>query len=120
MNRNIQSDHVDCLDGLRGIASIWVFVGHAAILTGVRVWFIDSPGLAVDLFITLSGFLMAFHYRHRREAEPWESPYTWSRFWIRRFFRIAPLFYALLIVAYFVGPILGSKPNHPLENLHAY
>lgn len=52
----------------------------------------------------LSGFLMAHNYRLRRESEPWARPSTWGVFWVRRWFRIAPLYYLLLVVALSVGP----------------
>ena len=51
---------------------------------------------------------MAHHYIERKEKEPWNSRNTIALFWIRRFFRIAPLFYLLLIVAFILGPWLGE------------
>jgi peptidoglycan/LPS O-acetylase OafA/YrhL len=54
----------------------------------------------------LSGFLMVFHYQLRQKKEPWEAPSTWSAFWIRRFFRIAPLYYVMLFAALALGPIV--------------
>ena len=98
--------HIDCLDGLRGLAALWVLVGHACILTGRPIPIIDEPDLGVDLFVILSGFLMAFHYQLRAAKEPWESPSTWTSFWQRRFFRIAPLYYVLLAVALVAGPMI--------------
>jgi len=44
----------------------------------------------------------------RKEKEPWTSKRTIGLFWIRRFFRIAPLFYVLLAVAFIIGPYLGE------------
>lgn len=98
--------HIDCLDGLRGLAALWVLVGHACILTGRPIPLIDEPDLGVDLFVILSGFLMAFHYQLRAAKEPWERPSTWASFWQRRFFRIAPLYYVLLAVALLAGPMI--------------
>lgn len=99
---------VDCLDGLRGLAAVWVFVGHTLQLAGWRIPLLASPGYGVDLFIMISGFLMAFHYIERRSRERWEAPSTCLTFWIRRFFRIAPLYYAALAVAIAIGPWLGE------------
>ena len=49
------------LDLLRGIMPVWVFLSHAAIWTGalpqLRQIFI-AGGVAVDVFIFMSGFLM--------------------------------------------------------------
>ncbi|MBB3392718.1 peptidoglycan/LPS O-acetylase OafA/YrhL [Rhizobium sp. BK275] len=97
---------VDCLDGLRGLAALWVLVGHAHLLTGFSVPVIGDPDLGVDLFIMLSGFLMVFHYQRRKEREPWEASSTWITFWIRRYFRIAPLYYVMLVAALTLGPFI--------------
>jgi peptidoglycan/LPS O-acetylase OafA/YrhL len=101
--------HIRALDGLRGYAALWVLLGHASLLSGARLKIIDQAGLAVDLFMLLSGFLMCFHYMERRGAEPWERPKTWMLFWTRRFFRIAPLYYVALLAALLAGPVLGES-----------
>lgn len=104
-----EAGHVPWLDGLRGIAALWVLVAHTMILTGVPGVPVLSWGeLAVDLFMLLSGFLMAHHYVLRREREPWPSRSTFYTFWLRRFFRIAPLYYVLLAVALVFAPWLGE------------
>lgn len=103
-----RSNHVDCLDGLRGIAALWVVIGHAMKLSGWGFRPFSDPDLAVDLFIVLSGFLMAFHYIRREDREPWPAKSTWAVFWLRRFFRIAPLYYVALAAALILGPHLGA------------
>ncbi|HEY9066780.1 MAG TPA: acyltransferase [Burkholderiaceae bacterium] len=97
------------LDGLRGLAALWVLIGHVLILSGVKVSLLSSPNYAVDLFILISGFLMTFHYGERRLQEPWQQLSTWRTFWLRRFFRIAPLYYVLLAAALIVGPWVGES-----------
>jgi peptidoglycan/LPS O-acetylase OafA/YrhL len=107
---SLAPDHVPWLDGLRGIAALWVFLSHVQILSGMGfVPLVSWGGLAVDLFMMLSGFLMAHHYLLRQDREPWGQPATWVSFWLRRFFRIAPLYYLLLVVALAVGPWLGDQ-----------
>lgn len=96
------------LEGLRGIASLWVLVGHISLLTHCHITLISSPGIGVDLFILLSGYLMAKNYVERQHKEPWQHRSTIRKFWTRRFFRIAPLYYLLLIVALFYGPWFGE------------
>ncbi|WP_311030830.1 acyltransferase family protein [Mesorhizobium koreense] len=119
---------VECLDGLRGIAALWVLFGHAMILTGFSLPIVGHPDLGVDLFILLSGFLMVFQYQLRRETEDWAAPHTWVAFWTRRFFRIAPLFYLMLAAALILGPFiyenrvfidtfLGRTPQNPARYL---
>lgn len=101
---------VDCLDGLRGIAALWVLVGHTMMLTGLNLPVIAQPDLGVDLFIMLSGFLMVLQYQLRSEFEDWSRFRSWAAFWTRRFFRIAPLFYVALLAALLLGPeIYGDR-----------
>ena len=97
---------VECLDGLRGVAALWVLAGHMMILTGFRLPLVSKPDLGVDLFILLSGFLMMFQYRLRAASEDWNAPGTWAAFWTRRFFRLAPLFYVTLAAALIAGPAI--------------
>jgi len=61
------------------------------------IW--GSPALAVDGFMILSGFLMAYHWvlREERFQSFWQQA---KDFYIRRFFRIAPLYYSLLIIVF--------------------
>lgn len=99
-------NRVEALDGLRGLAALWVLVGHAMILTGFAVPLISQPELGVDLFILLSGFLMVFQYQLRSHKEDWTAPATWAQFWVRRYFRIAPLFYVMLAAALIFGPAI--------------
>jgi peptidoglycan/LPS O-acetylase OafA/YrhL len=106
---NSNEDHLPWLDGLRGLAALWVLISHVRILSGMKyVPVLSWGGLAVDLFMILSGFLMAHHYIQRRKAEPWEQSRTVFVFWTRRFFRIAPLYYVLLILSLLLGPMLGE------------
>lgn len=95
------------LDGLRGYASLWVVLGHICNLINCNIPILRTPSIGVDVFILLSGYLMAKNYTERQHFEPWDSPKTITTFWLRRFFRIAPLFYILLIVALFFGETFG-------------
>ena len=87
---------------------MWVLLGHCALLTGWALPVIDKPDLGVDLFMMLSGFLMVFHYHLRAGTEPWSAPRTWVRFWVRRYFRVAPLYYVMLAAALIAGPAILS------------
>lgn len=94
--------HLGYLDGLRGGAALWVVLAHCGIWGG---WsFLPDPKTAVDIFMIMSGYLMTYHYA---EKEGREDVNTWrmaGNFWIRRFFRIAPLYYLLLAVVFVLAP----------------
>lgn len=109
MNSNKISD-TTWLDGVRGGAALWVFITHIHILSGGYYLPVISWGtLAVDLFILISGFLMTHHYFERSHKEPWGKPTTWLQFWIRRYFRIAPLYYLLIVVAITFSALYASE-----------
>ena len=92
-------NHIGYLDGLRGMAALWVMVGHILALHGKFPPVVSWTSLAVDIFILLSGFLMVHQVTAREMQEPFDRPQTWLIFWLRRFFRIAPLYYTMLVVA---------------------
>ena len=100
----LKEDYIPFLDGIRGFAALWVVCSHSLILSGSRIPLLNRGDIAVDLFMVMSGFLMTYHYYIREQKEPWQSPSTWRMFYIRRFFRIAPLYYFI----FFVSLILGS------------
>ncbi len=104
---NEHQGHIRSLDGLRGVAALWVLLGHTLVASGWRLPVLTSP-YAVDLFIMISGFLMAFHFHLRQDREPWPAPSTWARFWIRRVFRIAPLYYVVLALGLGFGVFLQA------------
>lgn len=96
------------LDGVRGYAALWVLIYHAGILTHWDFPIIGEGQLAVDVFMVMSGFLMAYHYYRRQSIEPWDARSTWLKFYVRRFFRIAPLFYLLLVIALLCAEQMGE------------
>ena len=65
-----------------------------------------NPRVAVDIFMILSGYLMLFQSEVRRADD---DPGSFARgFFLRRFFRIAPLYYVVLIFCYTMqGPYLA-------------
>ncbi len=82
---------------------LWVLIGHTCRQTGLSIPVLRSPHYAVDGFMVLSGFLMAYHALLRSAKEPWTTSGTWISFYIRRYFRITPLYYLLLIPAYLLS-----------------
>ena len=99
---------IPALDGLRGIAAIWVLMAHALILSGSPSLPILSWGdVAVDLFMALSGFLM-MHGLLLKPPNRIEKRKFWFAFWTRRFFRIAPTYYLALLISSVFTQRLGE------------
>ncbi len=88
------------LDGVRGLAALWVVVGHCMIFGG-WVWAkFPEPVIAVDVFMFVSGYLMV-HQWTRRVGAGWEwNQEAATEFWIRRFFRIVPIYYLVLALMF--------------------
>lgn len=101
----------------RAVAAFWVLSAHCMIWGG---WYgipLPSAKIAVDLFMMITGYLMAANAVARRQLEPLENVSTWLRFWLRRFFRLAPAYYFSLFLAtltseYFLS---GYKLLHNLN-----
>jgi peptidoglycan/LPS O-acetylase OafA/YrhL len=101
------------LDGIRGLAIIWVLLYHFFSLPPKNPFLANIPVLSlvssfgwagVSLFFMLSGYLITKGLIQSDRESAW-----FKRFWCRRLFRIIPL-YALLLLAYGVAKItLGSR-----------
>jgi peptidoglycan/LPS O-acetylase OafA/YrhL len=105
------------LDGVRGYAALWVMLAHLSTRVGFSVPLLQSPGIAVDLFMVVSGFLMTQHFFSREESEPWHSPRTWIAFYLRRVFRIAPLYYVVLVPSFLALRMLDDVQRESLKIL---
>lgn len=85
---------INALESLRGLLALWVVAGHvfryAGYGDGMRLGFL-APGYAVDVFIILSGFVIFYLLDHQR--------LSYRDFICRRFFRLAPLFFAVVLVS---------------------
>jgi peptidoglycan/LPS O-acetylase OafA/YrhL len=87
--------HEDYLDALRGIAILGVILIHSAVLShqaGKRMTIAFTGQRGVQLFYMVSAFTL-FLTLDARKAERYEL----SNFFIRRFFRIALLFYLAIL-----------------------
>jgi peptidoglycan/LPS O-acetylase OafA/YrhL len=94
---------LDFIDGIRGAAAFWVLLGHCMIWGG---WYgipLPNPKVAVDIFMLVSGYLMFHLAEERSNLEPPGKASTLYKFWTRRFFRIAPVYYFVLIVVFLLG-----------------
>jgi peptidoglycan/LPS O-acetylase OafA/YrhL len=95
------------LDGLRGLASLVVLVAHyfGEVAHGYRGLTLAWAG--VDLFFVLSGFLIGGILLDQRG-----SPNYFSTFYIRRAFRIFPIYY-LTITLVLVATAIAARGGRP-------
>lgn len=97
------------LNGTRFIFALWVFVGHFYEMVGSRRFIeipilskiIGSPEYAVDGFIIITGFLMTYNYLLQQDNEPNNKKSTAIKFYLRRLFRLYPVYLLALTVAFF-------------------
>ena len=97
MTQKSRVSHLASLDGFRACLALWVYLGHLATATGFANGLLARHALAVDLFMVLSGFLMVHTWRGDIRSVSLASAQT-LRFFLNRFFRIAPLYYLLLAI----------------------
>ena len=103
------SHQINGVESLRGAAALMVLVYHVVELMKIPVpdelAFIRSHfGLGVPLFFVLSGFVLAYGY-----AGKLSSPDRVMAFYVRRLFRIAPLFYLMLMLWLAVNFVFWDK-----------
>jgi peptidoglycan/LPS O-acetylase OafA/YrhL len=86
------------LDGLRGLSALWVLSAHCMIWGGWYGLPLPSAKIAVDVFMLLSGFLMALHAHERERREPFTHWRGWAAFYARRVLRLAPVYWLTLLL----------------------
>jgi peptidoglycan/LPS O-acetylase OafA/YrhL len=99
------------IDAIRGIAILGVFLVHVANSSKFPVPvhnLIELGAKGVQLFFIASAFTLFLSMDKRNDKEN----YYVSNFFIRRFFRIAPMYY-LAIVYYYYQNSLSGIPNTP-------
>ena len=65
---------------------------------------------------------MVHQFMQKKDTDPWDHPLTIGRFWLRRFWRIAPLYYPMLILSLTYGSIWGKsrsaiQPFYPIAQM---
>lgn len=90
------SHHLRELTGARFVAAAVVFFAHLSQARALPTWLLDFEPhgrAAVCFFFVLSGFILAYTYRHRMHKEGLRS------FFISRFARIYPIYFVTLVLA---------------------
>lgn len=107
----------NCLDGVRGMAFLAVVLSH---LSGGSFIFFQGVGKqGVWLFFVLSSFLLTLYF----VSNPAKSkvPMEWVNFFVRRFFRIYPLFFIVVMYTYYIQKVWTKEitVNHLILNAGA-
>lgn len=94
----VQKPHYELLDGLRGVAAIFVIWFHffEGFATSAVDQLFNHGYLAVDFFFVLSGFVIGYAYDDR-----WKKGLTQGGFIVRRLIRLQPM----VVVAVVLGLI---------------
>ncbi len=118
-NRPAPFMRLDFLDALRCFAMIYVVISHLIVIpepnllvpASIKPLFVNGGVAGVSLFFVLSAFSLSYSMN----ARSGEMMLT-KRFYIRRFFRIAPLFY-LMMLLYWIRDAAGFNVLHPLSEV---
>ena len=96
---SIKADRLYSVDALRGFAALYVLVYHVVLMPDPKLslppWvhpLILNGDSGVTLFFVISAFTLCYTLRARN----WETRLT-LKFYLRRFFRIVPLYYTWLV-----------------------
>jgi peptidoglycan/LPS O-acetylase OafA/YrhL len=115
----MQPRKLDFIDSLRGLAALYVLCYHFAHLTTPPAlaprWltpFTDFGGSGVTLFFVVSAFTLCLSMDARKQDEA--IPLV--GYFLRRFFRIAPLFY-LWMILYCIRDKLVFDAIHPIGEI---
>jgi peptidoglycan/LPS O-acetylase OafA/YrhL len=105
--------HVPALDGIRGLAVVWVVMHNTtAAVTGrstgvlyLLTVFAHTGWIGVQLFFALSGFLITAGLLATQGA-----PHYFRDFYLRRALRILPLYYTVLLLVLVILPRIVTLP----------
>jgi peptidoglycan/LPS O-acetylase OafA/YrhL len=118
------SRHVAALDGIRGVAVVWVVLHNATafgVASSVGIFYLiglfaHTGWIGVQLFFALSGFLITAGLLDTQGTK-----HYFRNFYARRALRILPLYYFVLILFLLILPQLTAFPprfsNHPQASL---
>lgn len=97
--KNMSYQRLSRIDGLRGLAILGVIAIHCSAVSsqilGIKTNFIDLGKYGVELFFLISGFILCYVKN--------KTNYGTLKFFIKRFFRLAPLYYLIIASCYLIG-----------------
>ena len=98
------TEHLNSLDGLRGVAALFVLVAHVCNQTGLLPTIIgaNSAQVGVQIFFALSGFLMGRLYLPREPSFAAVASYA-----VRRIARVVPMYLVVVCASFATTQVLG-------------
>ncbi len=108
---------VPSIDGFRGLAVLWIVVGHCWFDLGQRIRFDSGPFLyllrsfqfGVDVLFLVSGFVLFLPVVTGTGSIGDKRSYA-----LRRIARIVPAFYFFLVVSYIAAAFVGNPRGGPM------
>lgn len=95
-------ERLDGIEALRGIAALYILLYHLALIPkpnlSVPGWaspLVLTGGTAVTLFFVISAFCLCLSMKQHKQ-----EPLLNMRFYLRRIFRLAPLFYFWIVLSW--------------------
>jgi peptidoglycan/LPS O-acetylase OafA/YrhL len=93
-------ERLESIDALRGMAALYILLYHLALIPQPNLpvprWassFVLAGGTGVTIFFMVSAFCLCSSMQFHKQ-----EPRLTVRFYLRRFFRIAPLFYVWIVI----------------------
>ena len=113
-----QQQHLRSLTGMRFFAALSVFVAHVGVhWPAYKLGDLPFGAAGVSFFYVLSGFILTYVYGSRLDVESnsneasldrnTKTPFSFKRFYLRRFARIWPLHIATLLLTLFF--VMGTQ-----------
>ncbi|MGF1453347.1 MAG: acyltransferase family protein [Opitutales bacterium] len=108
------ADRIGSLDGLRGVAILLVIILHWPVLHyrgALGEWwtYFKLLRFAVDVFFVVSGYLIGHILLESRS-----NPKYFRDFYLKRIFRIFPLYYSLLLL-FWLASVFVDAPGFQLQ-----
>lgn len=111
----MQKEKIESINGLKGISCLIIMLYHYRFfLLDKGIWIINYGHYFVEVFVAISGFLMAYNYRERL------ADMNFKDFFLKRYLKIMPLYWITEICMYiaeFLAVYLSGKRYHrnPLQ-----
>ena len=112
---------INALDGVRGLAVLFVLFSHAAninlvIWPNLRISGNGSGQFGVYLFFSLSAFLIT-RGLIRKDNEALKHPALWVDYFVRRIFRVFPLFTFVLVLIWIAFAFVVIREHRRLSQI---